>query len=130
MAQSDSSKLPGNALITIYKSFIKPQLDYGDTVYDQPTNGSFSKKLENIQCNAALAITGAIKGTSQEKVYKDLGLESLKLMRKLRHLSMNILQNKTTCLLTYIFRLISCTTHSYQTRILDYVTAYYQCRVK
>ena len=83
MVQSDSSKLPGNALITIYKSFIKPQLDYGDTVYDQPTNGSFSKKLENIQYNAALAITGAIKGTSQEKFYKDLGLESLKLKRKL-----------------------------------------------
>ena len=29
------SKLPVNALLTIYKSFIRPHLDYGDIVYDQ-----------------------------------------------------------------------------------------------
>ena len=64
------SKLPRNALLTIYKSFIRPHLDYGDIVFDQPTNDSFVKKLESVQYNAALAITGAIKGTSQVKPYK------------------------------------------------------------
>ena len=28
------SKLPRNAPLTIYKSFIRPHLDYGDIVYD------------------------------------------------------------------------------------------------
>ena len=36
------------------------------------------QKLESIQYNAALAITGAIRGSSREKPYQELGLESLK----------------------------------------------------
>ena len=79
-------KLPKNALLTIYKSFVRSYLDYGDIVCNQPTNDSLCKKLESVQYNAALAITGAIKGTSQVKLYKELGLDSLKLRRKLRHL--------------------------------------------
>ena len=42
--------------------------------------------MESVQYNAALAITGALKGTSQVKPYKELGLESLKLRWKLRRL--------------------------------------------
>ena len=30
--------IPRNALLTIYKSIVKPHLDYGDIVYDQPNN--------------------------------------------------------------------------------------------
>ena len=30
-------------------------------------------KLESVQYNAALAITGAIKGTSKERIYHELG---------------------------------------------------------
>ena len=33
--------------------------------------------MELIQYNAALAITGAIRGTSRKKLYQELGLESL-----------------------------------------------------
>ena len=36
--------------------------------------------------NAALAITGAILGTSQTKLYVELGLESLKARRSFRRL--------------------------------------------
>ena len=32
--------------------------------------------MESIQYNAALAITGAIRGSSREKLYQELGLES------------------------------------------------------
>ena len=53
--------LPRNALLIIYKSFVRPHLDYGDIVYDRPNNESFISKLEQVQYNAALAITGAIK---------------------------------------------------------------------
>ena len=61
-------------------------LDYGDILYHQPYNESINSKLESIQCNAALAITGALKGTSRSKLYKELGLESLKSRRTLRRL--------------------------------------------
>ena len=37
----------------------------------------FVKKLESIQYKAALAITGAIKGSYREKIYQELGLESI-----------------------------------------------------
>ena len=30
--------LPRNALLTIYKSFVRPHLDYGDILYDKPNN--------------------------------------------------------------------------------------------
>ena len=30
--------LPTNVLLTIYESFVRPRLDYGDTVYDRPIN--------------------------------------------------------------------------------------------
>ena len=69
--------LPRAALITLYKSFIRPYLDYGDIIYEQAFNSSFHEKLESIQYNASLAITGAIRGTSREKLYNELGLESL-----------------------------------------------------
>ena len=46
-----------------------------------------SDKIESVQYNAALAITGAIRGTSKEKLYQELGLESLKDRRWLRRMS-------------------------------------------
>ena len=76
--------LPRKSLITIYKSFIRPHLDYCDVIYDQPNNESFCRKIERIQYNATLAITGAIRGTSQTKLYNELGLESLKFRRWFR----------------------------------------------
>ena len=53
----------------------------GDTIYDQAYNDYFHQKLESIQYNAALAITGAIIDTSSEKLYQELGLESLQQRR-------------------------------------------------
>ena len=60
--------LPRQLLITIYKSFIQPYLDYGDIIFDQAFNKLFHDNLESIQYNASLAITGAIRGTSKEKL--------------------------------------------------------------
>ena len=70
--------LPHKSLITIYEAFLRPLIDYGDIIYDQPQNESFSEKLESVQYKVALAITGAIKGSSREKIYQELGFESLK----------------------------------------------------
>ena len=52
----------------------------------------FHHKLESIQYNACLAITVAIQGTSKEKLYQKLGLESLQLQRCYRKIGM-FLQN-------------------------------------
>ena len=49
-----------DALLRIYKSFIRPHLDYGDIIYDKPNNESFKNKIENIQYKTCIAITGAI----------------------------------------------------------------------
>ena len=73
--------LPRSALLTIYKSFIGPHLDYGDIIYDKAFNESFHAKLESLQYNATLTITGAIRGSSTEKIYEELSLESLKSRR-------------------------------------------------
>ena len=78
--------LPRAALITLYKSFIRPYLDYGDIIYEQVFNSSFHEKLESIQYNASLVITGAIRGTSREKLYNELGFESLHARRWYRKL--------------------------------------------
>ena len=69
--------LPRKSLITVCKSFVRPHLDYGDIIYDQAYKASFHSKLESIQYNATLAITGAIRETSKEKLYQELGFESL-----------------------------------------------------
>ena len=61
-----------NSLLTIYKSFIRPNLDYGDIIYHQPNNGCLCQKIESIQYQAALVITGTIHGASQTKLYNEL----------------------------------------------------------
>ena len=69
--------LPRTHLIIIYKLFIRPYVDYSDMIYDQIFNMSFQQKMETIQYNAALAITGAINGASREKLYQKVGFEIL-----------------------------------------------------
>ena len=58
-------QIPRLSLITIYKSFIRSQLEYADVIYDQPNNNSLNEKNESNQYNAALAITRAIRSTSK-----------------------------------------------------------------
>ena len=72
-----SVNVPRSALLTIYKLFIRPHLDYGDILYNKPENENFQNKLEKVQYRACLAITGTIHGTSKQKLYYKLGLHSL-----------------------------------------------------
>ena len=57
-------------LIIINKAFVRPQLDYRNILYDQAYNMTFHQKLESIQYNACLAITGTMRATSKEKLYQ------------------------------------------------------------
>ena len=81
-----SEFLPRHSLITFYKSFIRPHLDYGDIIYHQPNNLSLYNKIETCQYNAVLAIAGAIRGSSKESLYQELGFEYISSRRWLRKL--------------------------------------------
>ena len=63
--------------VKIYKSFIRPHLDNGDILDDKPGNQNFQNKFEKVQYKACLAITGAIQGTSRQKIHDELGLHTL-----------------------------------------------------
>ena len=59
--KSLSNKLSRDVLFRIYKFFVRPNLDYGDIVYNKPNNESFTSKLERTQYKTYLAITVAIR---------------------------------------------------------------------
>ena len=68
----------------MYKSFILPQFDYADIVWDN-CSGTLSNMLENLHLEATRIILGAVRGTSHEKLYKESGFWiSIKERRK-RH---------------------------------------------
>ena len=110
-----NSVLSRSALMTIYKSFIRPHLDYGDVIFDQAFNDSFHSNMESIQYKACLAITGAIQGSSKEKLYNELGLESLQSRRWMRKLCLfyKIFRNQTP---TYLTDLVPTSNRSYSLR--------------
>ena len=96
---------PRSSLLTIYKTIIRSQLDIADAIYDQAYNSRFHENLEVIQYNACLEITGTIGRTSLEKLYLELGLESLKSRRWFRKIChfYKILNEKSP---SYLFDLI------------------------
>ena len=71
----------------MYKMFIRPHFDYCDVIYHIPhitnlfdstiTLNSLMESIEQVQYQAALAITGTWKGTNRNKLYEELGWESL-----------------------------------------------------
>ena len=77
-------------MIKVYKFYVRPHLDYGDTVYhkyDPEMKIDVTKKLEQTQYSAALAVTGTWRGTSK-RLYDELGWEDLYSRRRymrLRH---------------------------------------------
>ena len=67
--------LPRPVLMTMYKAFVRPHLNYGDIIYDEAYNETFHQKLESIQYSACLALSRAIRRSSREKLYLESGLE-------------------------------------------------------
>ena len=118
-----SNTLPRDALLTIYKSFVRSHLDYGDIIYNQPQNKSFCNKLESIQHNVALAITGAIRGTSKTKLHKELGLEFLKSRRWFRRIC-TFYKIKTYHITLYLADLLPKETRLYNTHNSEDITTF------
>ena len=83
--------------------------------------------MESVQYNAALAITRAIQGTStensREKVYKELGLETLKSRRWLKKLCC-FYKTKNNGIPFYLAKLILSESHLNNTRNTRNITTY------
>ena len=81
--------IPRSALLTIYKTFFPPWSwfhPHVDIIYKKACNSFSHQKIESVQYNACLAITGAIKGISKEELHDELGLEPFQLRRWFRKL--------------------------------------------
>ena len=73
-----SSYLLRETISELYKLYVGHHLDYGDVIYHVPAKiCEFSQdmtllnlmgKLESVQHSAALAVTGALRGTSRERL--------------------------------------------------------------
>ena len=96
-----SQYLPVSAIDRVYKSFIRPKMEYGDIIYhrtpcvkdhlfplDVTKISSDMAKLESVQYQAALTVSGAWKGSSKTKIYKELGWEFLSHRRWSRQLAL------------------------------------------
>ncbi len=91
-----SNYLPRHTLNEMYKLYVRPNLDYGDVIYHIPAKvcefsgikslPNLMEKLESVQYSAARAVTGAWRGTSREKLYAELGWETLSSRRWSRRL--------------------------------------------
>ena len=51
-----SISLPRNALLTMYKSFVRPHLNYYYILYDKPNNDNFQNKLEKVSITRLLLL--------------------------------------------------------------------------
>ena len=71
-------------------------------------------KIESLQYNAALVVTGAIRGSSKEKLFQEVGFEYLSSRRWSRKLCLfyKIVVNKSP---DYLYNYVSTLNHSYQT---------------
>ena len=63
-----------DVLDQIYKLYVRPHLDYGDIIYhkyDPKFKFDFTKRVESTQYSAALAVSGAWRGTNTDKIYEE-----------------------------------------------------------
>ena len=102
-----SKYLPISSLDQMYKAFVRSHLDYCDIIYHEPsklnhpplglTLTNLMEKVEKIQYQAALALTGTWIGTNRSKLYEELGWETLSERRKCRRiLQVHKIENNLT----------------------------------
>ena len=69
-------KLDRKSLETIYLSFIRPLLEYGDVIWDNCTQYE-KNELDKVQNEAARITTGTTKLVSLDNLYKEVGWQTL-----------------------------------------------------
>ena len=91
-----SRDVPRNCLEILYKSMIRPLLEYADIIFDGSSD-TILKRLEDTQRQAALACTGAYRHTSHNKLLSELGWPPLSTRCKQHRLNVMFkLQNGLT----------------------------------
>ena len=70
-------RLSRKALETMYRSFILPQLDYADVIWDH-CSLNLAEDLESLHLDAIRTIIGAVRGTSHQKLYSESGFTTLR----------------------------------------------------
>ena len=78
-------KLDRNTLEIIYKSYVRPVMEYGCVIWNNCSNENV-EILENIQLEAARIVTGAIRNTWHDNLYEETGWEKLSDRRKRQNL--------------------------------------------
>ena len=97
-----------NFLGQMYILYLRLHLDYGDIIYhkfDPELTLEFTKKLETVQYSAALAVSGAWRGTNKCELYEELGWEYLYHRRWYRRL-IHFYKLKQSRLPLYLYNLI------------------------
>ena len=74
-----SFNLPHKSLLRIYKSFVRPYLDYGDMIYDDPENETLINKLERFNIRLALQLQVLFKVHCLRAFTENWGLNVYKL---------------------------------------------------
>ena len=69
--------MPRSVLMTLYKAFLIPRVDYGDVIYDECYNEKFNQVLKSVQYNARPALSGGIRVSPRKIWYQELDLDSL-----------------------------------------------------
>jgi hypothetical protein len=80
-------EVPRECLETLYKSMIRPLLEYGNIIYDGSAD-MHTKRLENVQRQAAITCTGAYKHTKHTNLLEELGWPPLCNRRKHHRMNM------------------------------------------
>ena len=89
-----SKYLTTRTLDLMYKSFVRPHMDFCDVIYHEPSKDSvfgqmltkLMEDVEKLQYKAALIATGTWQGSNRLKVYNELGWESLSDRRRSRRI--------------------------------------------
>ena len=88
--------VPRTCLETLYKTMIRPIMEYGDVIFDCSPNYQLSL-LDNVQREAALTCTSGYLRTSTDHLLNELGWEPLSVRRKNHRLCiMYKIQNNLT----------------------------------
>ena len=109
--------LPRSCKEMLYKTTIRPVLDYGDIIYDACLK-SESDAIEKCQRKAALICTGAFRHTSNERLLNELGWERMESRRTIHRLTLfyKIYRSLTPPYLRDICNLVPHNTDTYNLR--------------
>lgn len=85
---SIAKHIPRQILDQIYKTYVRPHFDYGDTIYDGHITVKDSTRLEVLQNRAARLVTGGLFRTPSDKLRTEIGWEKLTTRRRIHRLTL------------------------------------------